>query len=181
MARPPSLPTNHEERQAARRRQGLPHISEVRSILRHPSHGGSRGYAEEFREQELRRFENREQITVSTATIYRWRKNGVGRKIQTGNHLTELSGEYQFMLSLCKMIYPVASIRQLRVFIATYASNPKIFSTSAISRALTRMGYTRKRHLKLAYQACTPENRAICEVFFLRHFLLGLVAPPDED
>ena len=73
MARPPSLPTNPEERQAARRRQVLPHISEVRSILRHPSHGGSRGYAEEFREQELRRFENREQITVSTATIYRWR------------------------------------------------------------------------------------------------------------
>uniref|UniRef100_A0A7S2K246 Uncharacterized protein n=1 Tax=Leptocylindrus danicus TaxID=163516 RepID=A0A7S2K246_9STRA len=173
MARPPSLPTNPEERHAARLRRGLPHISEQRSIVPpHPRHGGSRGYTEEFREQELRRFENREPITVSLATIYRWRRNGIERRIQTGNHRAGLlTGEYQFLLSICKLMFPVASIRQIRVFIATFASTPIIFSTSSISRALTRMGYTRKKHSTLAYQACTPENRAMCQVFFSAVFL----------
>ena len=66
MARPPSLPTNPEERHAARLRRGLPHISELRLRPRHPRHGGSRGYTEEFREQELRRFENGEPILPCT-------------------------------------------------------------------------------------------------------------------
>ena len=111
-------------------------------------------------------------------SIQRWAHNTIPRR-KTGNKSnSELSGHYLFLLVLFKMIWPQANYYECIAFIANETPNAKIFNQKAVSRALRRLGYTRKVTSTVAYQALTDRNLRRREMFFTRQWPYGIMGTP---
>ena len=83
-------------------------------------------------------------------SIQRWAHNIVLQRMTGNKSNSELSGHYLFLLVIFKMIWPQENYYECIVFISNKTSNAKIFHLMAVSRALRRLGYTRKTsHLQL--------------------------------
>ena len=89
--------------------------------------GGSRGYDPEHRQDCLALLAAGQAhlATPHPQSIARWAANGVGRLRQTGNGpAANLRGEHQFLLCLCRVLYPKALADEVITFIAMHSANP---------------------------------------------------------
>ena len=100
-------------------------------------------------------------IVASDASISRWRRNGVARRPKRGGHVaTDIRGEEELYLVLCRLAWPKATADEISAFIARSSESGWIYSRNAIGRCEKRLGLTRKRASTTAYQALTPFNQA---------------------
>jgi hypothetical protein len=149
-----------------------------------PSNGGARGYDVHHRRMMLQLWEdpaNRHLIQASESSIRRWRATHppAARQEMTGNRSRpRLDGEYLVLLVLFTRAYPHATADQQRVFILTRAQVPWLFSRSDISKALKRLGMTRKRGSTVANQAFTPQNLMRRFHFWTSNFPAGIANIP---
>jgi hypothetical protein len=143
-----------------RRQMGIPRqLQQPNPAAVDPSRGGSVGYDQHFRTNQIQLYNLNLPTKASERSIKRWIAEGVEGKVPTGNRQTQqLTGEYQSLLLQCRSMYPRATADEVRAFIAAHANVPRVFSREDISLAETRIGLTRKRAATTAYQALTPEN-----------------------
>ena len=146
-------------------------------FLPHPSRGGSRGYDIDMRRMVLDTYQTTGHFPPGMRrSIQRWAHNTIPRR-KTGNKSnSELSGHYLFLLVLFK--WPQANYYECIAFIANETPNAKIFNQKAVSRALRRLGYTRKVTSTVAYQALTDQNLRRREMFFTRQWPYGIMGTP---
>jgi hypothetical protein len=131
----------------------------ARTAAPHPSRGGSRGYSVAYRQSILALHRSGHQVDVSSSTLYRWSRNGVQPKAMTGNKAhRKIAGDNQFLLIMYRLIYPEASLDEVRRFIYENSSNPIIFSRSDISLHETFLDVTTKVASTTAMQALLPHN-----------------------
>ena len=145
---------------------------------KHPSLGGSIGYDPLYRalQLELHASGLRQFQGASASSLSRWRRNGTGRKAMTGNHAPDVFGdEHDFLLSLCRLVWPKATTDEARAFIAQYASDNRLFTREQICRRQQERGYSRVRASTQAVQAFTPINIVRAFNFWNQPFPFGCV------
>lgn len=165
----------------SRRKQlGIPRqLQQANSAKPHPSLGGSVGYDQHYRQNQIEQYNNNQQTDASVKYIKKWIVEGVEGKVPTGNKQTQqLTGEHQVLLLQYREIYPRASADEVRAYIANNAVVQHIFSRVDISIAETRIGLTHKRASTTAYQALTPRNILRRQLFWTRPPPLGVFGVP---
>ena len=182
MADPPAeaLTGSNEIIAGKRRTIGLPRKEKiVRVVSKDPSCGGSEGYPEWLRNYILDRFNHDGTIIRSSkASVYRWKKSP-GRLVKTGNKKQgDLTGGDQFLLVLFKRAYPESKADHVRTFIMNNSMKHSYYSHMAISRALKRLTFSRKRSSKVAHLAFTKKNLFRRKIFHTERFPVGKVGIP---
>jgi transposase len=164
-----------EDAQAKTRRDaGQTRVLEVpRSAVPHPGRGGSTGYDPWFRQSQVNKFQQGEDIDVSLASVYRW----LGR-IQpfraTGNSpSSKIVGEDQFLMVVLLYAYPHASADEISTFI--YNNTANVYSREDVSKRLKELHLTKKRASTEAYQAFTPLNKQKVRDFWTQGPPLGVI------
>lgn len=149
----------------ARREAGLTRqLQQRRREPPNPSRGGCTGYDEWYRDVQLLKHQNGEEIDVSPASISRWRQRRE-RFRRTGNQdRTQLVGIDMMNMVTFIIAYPDATLDEIAVFI--YNEGGELYDNSTISRRLKELQITKKTASTEAYQAFTPENRFKAHVFF---------------
>ena len=161
----------------ARREAGLTRqLQQQRREPPHPSRGGCTGYDEWYRDDQLLRHQNGEEIDVSAASISRWQRRR-NRYRRTGNQdRTQLVGVDMINMATFIIAHPDATLDEIAVFI--YNEGGELYDNSTISRRLKELQITKKRASTEAYQAFTPENRFKAHVFFHDPPPLGIAGVP---
>ena len=95
------------------------------------SRGGSRGYSVEFRQHALQQAANGIRI-ASARSLQRWNHRLIPLKINGNKATLNLSGEYQMLLIIYRLIFPYANADEVRAYICNNAIVPVLFSRSAI-------------------------------------------------
>lgn len=159
----------------ARREAGLTReLQQPRRATPHPSRGGAAGYPEWYKEEQLLKHQNGEQVDVSASSISRWNNRGIERYRMTGNHdRTQLVGVD--MINLVNFIntWPDATTDEIAAHI--YNEGGDLYDRQTISKRLAELEITRKKASTEAYQAFTPENQFKVYVFFNLPPPLGVV------
>ena len=149
----------------------------------HASAGGSRGYHPEHRADALAAAAvgQGHLMTPHSRSIARWAANGVGQRQQTGGRpAANLRGEHQFLLCLCRVLYPKVEADEIITFIAMHSENPVIYSRYAISKREAELGLTRKKASTTANQALEPANMLKRQLFWTTPLPTGLLGIPRQ-
>ena len=149
----------------ARRELGLSRQLEVqRREPPHPSRGGTTGYPEWYRDAQLLRHQNGEEVDVSAASISRWSRRRE-RYRSTGNHdRTQLVGVDFLSMVTFLIAYPDATLDEIATYI--YNEGGELYDNTTISKRLKELQITKKKASTEAYQAFTPHNIFRVDVFF---------------
>ena len=116
-----------------------------------PSDGGSTGYPEWYRQEQLAAHQNGQEVSVSAASISRWSRR-LGRYRQTGNSdRNQLVGIDLINLVVILTAQPTATIDEMAIHI--YNEGGDLYSTELISMRLRELEVTKKKVSTEAYQA----------------------------
>ena len=124
------------------------------------ANGGSTGYSVEHRNDSIAAHGAglQDLNTPRDRSIRRWTSNGTARLKQTGNaDLQNLRGEHMYLLATFRYAFPKGTADEAIAFIATYSTNPRLYSWADITLGEQALGFTRKKS-STAYQAFTPQN-----------------------
>ena len=157
-----------DARAEARAHLGLSRETEqTRSVLRHPSVGGTRGYPVHQRRYELDRVARGLELAVASRTsCWRWSQRLLPYRMTGNKARSIIVGYAQFLLAVAIIIHPDSSLLNLAAFI--YNNKGGLFSTKVVSHRLEDLHVTRKKASTEAYQAFTPENILCVHHFFNR-------------
>lgn len=89
-------------------------------------------------------------------------------------------GEHQFLMVLCRMLYPKASADEIIAFIMQHSVNPVEYTRGDISKREKELGFTRKVGSTTANQAMTPANLQRPHLFWNTNFPSGVVGTPRQ-
>ena len=85
----------------------------------------------------------------------------MARRLKRGGQVaTDISGEEELYLVLCRLAWPKATADEILAFIARSSESGWIYSRNDIRRCEKRLGRTRKRSSITAYQALHQLNQA---------------------
>lgn len=145
-----------------------------------PSRGGSRGYDVHLRQRVLERAAQdgvdiaAALFDVSVASIYNWRQRIVPRRMTGGIERHNLTGEDQFLLVACYIIWPDAPPDEVRAFIYNNTDGDHLYSREDIIKRANELKLRRKRGSTEAYQAFSPESILRCQLFWSQPPPLGV-------
>jgi hypothetical protein len=169
--------TEEDKQAKVRRDMGMTRASQVtRTSKPNPANGGSTGYDTWFREQQVAKFENGEDVDVGIASIYRWRERMLAFRATGNKTSSTLVGEDQLLMVFLLFAYPAAQEDEIAAFI--YDSGGKIYERSQISKRLKELKMTKKKGSTEAYQAFTERNILKCRRFWSHPPPLGVVGIP---
>jgi hypothetical protein len=133
-----------DERAISRRNLGVSReLQQNRTGEPDPSNGGSLGYPEWFRMDQLARADAGQDIRVFQRFIVRWRER-LQRFRVTGNTQKEvLCGMDQMLLSICLFAYPEAQADEIAMFIYEQGDGG-VYSRSQISTRMKELQFSRK-------------------------------------
>lgn len=142
----------------------------------HPSCGGSKGYSYSERIYWLDKWRNDPSSVPKRmfSSLRRWDVRDMLHEMTGGKQSQAMSGHHLFLLVFFKKVYPQAKLSQCAVFIAVHSSDNRVFSDQEICKALGRLGMTRKRASTTAYQAFTPKNLRLHDMFWTHPFPAGI-------
>jgi hypothetical protein len=130
-------------------------LEQPRGTSPHPALGGSGGYAQWFREEQLQKFYAGEAIDVSKSSIYRWAIRPAPYR-QTGNtEQSEIKGTDLLNLVTFITAWPDATLDEMAVFM--YNEGGRLFSRQTISKRLRELDITKKKASTEAFQAQRPD------------------------
>ena len=142
----------------ARREAGLSRqLQVVRRESPHPSRGGSTGFEEWYRDEQLDRRANGEECDASRSSVYRW---GLRRERfrRTGNRERNSVVGIDMLNLVCFVIaHPDATLDEIAVHL--YNEGGDLYSIQVLSKRLKELRITKKKASTEAYQALTPANR----------------------
>jgi hypothetical protein len=145
----------------------------MRTSRPHPSKGGTTGYDKWYRQEQLARFHNGDDIEVSMASIYRWMQR-VDPFRATGNHQAEsIRGVEQLLMAIFLFAYPTASEDEISTVL--YDATGQLYDRQAVSRRMKELHLTKKKSSTEAYQAFLPHNIQRVNHFFSLPPPLGIV------
>lgn len=102
----------------ARREAGLTRqLQQQRRVPPHPSRGGTRGFPEWYRDEQLQRHQNHELVDVSASSISRWYRRRDRYRCTGNRDRTQLVGIDMMNMVTFLIAYPDASLDEIAVFI----------------------------------------------------------------
>ena len=120
-------------------------------LLPDPSRGGSVGYNEYYREQQLEKYNNGEPIDVSQSSIDRWLERIVRFRPTGGPPRTQIVGVDMLHIVTFLTAYPDATADEMIVFL--YNQGAPLLSRQVVSKRLHELGITLKKASHEAFQA----------------------------
>jgi hypothetical protein len=106
-------------------------------------------------------------------------KNGVVPLRMTGNKPSSaLSGQYLLLLVMFKLIWTQVSYFGCIAFIANESDDARLFLEDDVGKALRKLGYTMKMTLTIAYQAFTWRNLDCRQLYWTKHWPVGVHGIP---
>jgi hypothetical protein len=170
----------HEDNQCAQARRDLGlsrELQQVRTASSDPARGGSRGYDDWYRIDQLERHAAGEDVRVSASSVACWRVRLQCHHMTGGCDRLVIVGQDQLLLCLCLFIYPEAlQADEIAMFI--YKNGGDVYERSVVSRRLKDLQLTGKCASTEAYQAFTPRNLLKRRLFFTREPPLGILNQP---
>lgn len=92
----------------------------------HPRKGGCKGYDIFFRLQQIAAFDANQPIVVSIASIYRWKDDYRPKPNNHRHRDAVISGEYEELMKLYRLVYPTATLWEISNFILHHARIPRL-------------------------------------------------------
>ena len=160
-----------------RRSLGLTRLlQQERRITPHPRGGGSTGYDEWYRVDQLYAEQYGLPVDASASSLWRW-KQRILRYRQTGNRdRTQLVGIDMVNLSIFLIAHPDGTLDEMAAHI--YNEGGDLYSQSVISKRLNELEITKKKASTDAFQAQRADVQFRVHVFFNCPPPLGVLNVP---
>lgn len=116
----------------------------------HPSNGGN-AFPTWYREQQLEKHQNGEDVDVSAISIWRWGSRLDAYRATGNRPRSQIVGDEQILLITFIMAYPDATQDEVSVFI--YNEGGDLYSREVVSKRMKELDITLKKASTEAYQA----------------------------
>ena len=141
-----------------------------------PSRGGTSGYPEFFRGQDLIRAANGDATVASASSVRRWIQRIQPHRMTGNRSRRSLVGYDQLLLCLCYHIWPHVQANEVAAFI--HRNGGGLYARPIIYCRCKELKLTRKRASTEAHQAYTPRNILRCQLFWSQPPPIGVHQTP---